>query len=76
MAYEKQNWKDALQAAKPKGSGSNNDSDQREQKNIARLMYSRRVLEKSIKEYIKKNKSGIRYRDIEKIGRQYGFYIS
>jgi len=39
-------------------------------------MYSRRVLEKSIKEYIKKNKSGIRYRDIEKIGRQYGFYIS
>jgi len=39
-------------------------------------MYSRRVLEKSIKEYIKKNKSEIRYRDIEKIGRQYGFYIS
>jgi len=39
-------------------------------------MYSRRVLEKSIKEYIKKNKSGIIYRDIEKIGRQHGFYIS
>ena len=45
MAHEKQDWKDALQAAKPEGSRPHDDSDQRKKKE-ARMMYSRRVLQK------------------------------
>ncbi len=76
MADKKQYWKDALQAAKPKGSGSNDDSNQRQQKKQARLMYNKRVLEKDIKKYIKLKKGAIHGSEIERIGRKYGFYIN
>ena len=76
MAYEKQNWKDALQAAKPEGSGQDGDFDQREQKKKSRLMYTRRVLEKDIKQYIKKETGGIKYKEIDRIARGHGFYVT
>jgi hypothetical protein len=47
-----------------------------QQKKQARLMYNKRVLEKEIKKYIKSKKGIIHGRDIERIGRKYGFYIS
>jgi hypothetical protein len=76
MAYEKQNWKDALQAAKPEGSRPDSDADQREQKKKARLMYTRRILERDIKQYIKKKQSGIKYKEIDRIARGHGFYTT
>lgn len=76
MAYEKQNWKDALQAAKSKGSGSDDQFDQRSKKKEARVMYTRRILEREVKQYLKSKKGAIRYRDIDKIGRRHGFYIT
>ena len=76
MAYEKQDWKDALQAAKPEGSRPDDDADQREQKKKARLMYTRRVLERDIKQYTKKEKGGIKYREIDRIARGHGFYTT
>lgn len=76
MAYEKQNWKDALQAAKPEGGRPDGNADQREQKKKARLMYTRRVLERDIKQYIKKEQSGIKYKEIDRIARGHGFYTT
>ena len=75
MAYEKQHWKDALQAAKPERGGQDSDANQREQKKKARLMYAKRILERDIKQYIKQEKSGIKYKQIDKIGRKHGFYV-
>ena len=74
MAHEKQDWKDALQAAKPEGSRPHDDSDQRKKKE-ARMMYTRRILQKDINTYIKENGS-IRYADIDRIGRKHGFYTT
>jgi len=76
MAYEKQDWKDTLQAAKPEGSRPDSDADQGEQKKKARLMYTRRVLERDIKQYIKKEKGGIKYKEIDRIARGHGFYTT
>lgn len=74
MAYEKQDWKDALQTAKPERSRPDDDTDQRKKKE-ARMMYTRRILQKDINTYIKENES-IRYRDIDAIGRKHGFYTT
>jgi hypothetical protein len=74
MAYEKQDWKDALQTAKPERSRPDDDIDQRKKKE-ARMMYTRRILQKDINNYIKENES-IRYRDIDAIGRKHGFYTT
>ena len=76
MAYEKQDWKDALQAAKPEGSRPDGDADQREQKKKSRLMYTRRVLERDIKQYIKKQEGGIKYTEIDRIAGRHGFYTT
>tara|TARA_R110002096_G_scaffold347669_1_gene540957 strand:+ start:16 stop:240 length:225 start_codon:yes stop_codon:yes gene_type:complete len=72
MAYEKQDWKDALQTAKPERSRTDDDIDQRKKKET-RMMYTRRILQKDINNYIKANES-IKYRDIDAIGRKHGFY--
>jgi hypothetical protein len=74
MAHEKQDWKDALQTAKPERSRPDDDTDQRKKKE-ARMMYTRRILQKDINNYIKENES-IRYRDIDAIGRKHGFYTT
>lgn len=74
MAYQKQYWKDALQTAKPKGSGLDNSNNKEQQKKQARIMYKRRKLEKDVKKYIKNDT--IRSSEIERIGREHGFYIS
>ena len=74
MAHEKLGWKDALQAAKSKGSRPDNSTDQREAKKQATINYKRRKLDKDVKRYIKDNRV-LRSRDIEAIGRQHGFYI-
>jgi len=39
-------------------------------------MYTRRVLERDIKQYIKKEKGGIKYREIDRIARGHGFYTT
>ena len=75
MAHKQQDWKDALQAAKPERSRLHDDSDQRKKKE-ARMMYSRRVLQKDINNYIKSTHGAIRYADIESIGRKHGFFIT
>ena len=72
MAYEKQDWKDALRTAKPERSRTDDDIDQRKKKET-RMMYTRRILQKDINNYIKANES-IKYRDIDAIGRKHGFY--
>ena len=74
MAHKQQDWKDALQTAKPERSRPDDDTDQRKKKE-ARMMYTRRILQKDINTYIKENES-IRYRDIEAIGRKHGFYTT
>ena len=70
MAYEKQYWKDTLQAAKLEGSGFDNSIDQRIEKKKARLMYTKRLLEKEIKKLLK-NKI-IKYGEIVRLHRKYG----
>ena len=70
MAYEKQDWKDALQAAKSKGGGFDDSIDQRIEKKKARLMYTKRLLEKEIKKLLK-NKI-IKYGEIVRLHRKYG----
>lgn len=74
MAHEKQYWKDALQAAKPEGSGSNNTFDKEQQKKQARLMYSKRMLNKDIKRLL--DQKVIRYKDVVRIHRKHGIYTT
>ena len=74
MAYEKQDWKDALQAAKPKGSGLDDNTDERKKKKEARVMYIKRSLYKEVKGLLK-NKI-IKYKDIIRIHGKYGIYVS
>ena len=69
MAYEKQNWKDALQAAKPEGCGSDDNADQREKKKEARVMYAKRLLYKEVKQLLS-NKI-IKYKEIVRIHRKH-----
>ncbi len=70
MAHEKQYWKDTLQAAKSEGSGFDDSIDQRIEKKKARLMYTKRLLEKEIKK-LSKNKI-IKYGEIVRLHRKYG----
>jgi hypothetical protein len=74
MAHKQQDWKDALQAAKPKRSGFDDDFNQRKQKKEARLMYSKRTLDKDIKNLL--NNKIIKYTEIGKIHRKHGIYIT
>jgi len=74
MAHEKQDWKDALQTAKSKGSRSDDDADQRAQKKEARIMYAKRLLEKDIKKLI--NNKIIKYKEIVGIHRKHGIYTT
>ena len=74
MAYKQQDWKDALQAAKPERSGSDDNADQRKQKKEARLMYAKRLLEKDIKKLI--NNKIIKYKEIVGIHRKHGIYTT
>ena len=63
MAYEKQYWKDTLQASKSERSRSDDKFDQRiKKKKEAEIMYRRRKIDKEIKKLIKRNP--IRYKDI------------
>ena len=73
MAYEKQYWKDALQTAESKRSRSDDSVNKEQQKKKSRLMYNRRKLERDVKRYIKGEI--IKGSEIDRIGRQYGFYI-
>ena len=74
MAHKEQDWKDALQAAKSEGSGSNDDSDQREKKKEARVMYAKRLLYKDIKQLL--NKKVIKYKEIIGIHRRHGIHVT
>ena len=74
MGNGKQYWKDALQAAKPKGGGQDNPIDIREQKKRSTIMYRKRKLDKEVKQYVSRSKI-IRANEIEAIGRRHGFYI-
>ena len=76
MAYEKQDWKDTLQTAKPEGSRSDDDFDQRAQKKQARMMYTKRAVQKDINNYIKSQTGAIKYEEIDRIGRKHGFYTT
>lgn len=74
MAYEKQDWKDALQTAKSKGGRQDDSDNQRKKKKLAALHYKRRKLEKDVRNYINNNKH-INFRDIDEIGRRHGFFF-
>lgn len=74
MAYKQQDWKDALQAAKPERSGSDDDFDQRAEKKKARLMYNKRSLQKEIKKLLT-NKI-IKFNDIVRIQNRYGIHTT
>jgi len=74
MAYEKQDWKDALQTAKSKGSRQDDSDNQRKKKKLAALHYKRRKLEKDVRNYINNNKH-INFKDIDEIGRRHGFFF-
>ena len=74
MAHEQQDWKDALQATKSEGSGSDDNIDQRKQKKEARLMYTKRALQKEIKKL--SNNKIIKYKDIARIQGKYGIYVT
>ena len=70
MAHEKQYWKDALQTAKSEGSGLNDSYDKEYQKKQSRLMYSKRILQKDIKNLL--NNKVIKYKDIVRIHGKHG----
>ena len=70
MAHKKQYWKDTLQAAKSERSGLDDSIDQRIEKKKARIMYTKRLLEKEIKKLLK-NKI-IKYGEIVRLHRKYG----
>ena len=74
MAYKKQDWKDALQAAKSEGSRPDDDADQRAKKKEARMMYAKRLLDKEIKQLV--NNKIIKYKDIVGIHRKHGIYVT
>ena len=74
MAHNKQDWKDALQAAKPERSESDNNADQRKQKKEARLMYVKRSLQKDIKQLLTHNI--ITFNEIVKIHIKHGIYTT
>ena len=74
MAHKEQDWKDALQAAKSEGSGFNDDSDQREKKKEARVMYAKRLLYKDIKQLL--NKKIIKYKEIVGIHKRHGIHVT
>ena len=70
MGYEKQYWKDTIQAAKPERSGQDDSFDKRASKKKARLMYMRRLLQKDIKQLL--NNKVIKYGQIVGLHRKYG----
>ena len=72
MAEQKQHWKDALRATQQEGNRSDDSSDPREKKKVARQHYIRRKLDKDIKKYIN-NTNQIKYKEIERIAKGYGF---
>lgn len=74
MAYEQQNWKDALQAAKSEGSRPDDNADQRKQKKQSRLMYTKRVLQKEIKQLL--TQKVIKFTEIERIHNKHGIHIT
>ena len=74
MAHEKQYWKDALQAANPEGSRSNDTTYKEQQKKQARIMYNRRVLQKDIKKIL--DNKVIKYADIVRIHKRHGVYTT
>jgi len=74
MAYEKQDWKDTLQTAKPKRSRQDDSDNQRSKKKLAALHYKRRKLEKDVRNYINNNKH-ISSEEIDKLGIRHGFYF-
>ena len=74
MAYEKQDWKDALQTAKSERSRQDDSDNQRKKKKLAALHYKRRKLEKDVRNYINNNKH-INFKDIDEIGRRHGFFF-
>jgi len=74
MAHEKQYWKDALQTAKSEGSGLNNSYDKEYQKKQSRLMYSKRILQKDIKNLL--NNKVIKYKDIVRIHGKHGIQVT
>ena len=74
MAYEKQDWKDALQTAKSERSRQDDSDNQRKKKKLAALHYKRRKLEKDVRNYINNNKR-INFKDIDEIGRRHGFFF-
>lgn len=73
MAHEKRGWKDTLQAIQSERSRQDDRVDSREKKNKSKLMYRRRKLDKDVKRYYA-NARPIRSSEIERIGRQHGFY--
>ena len=74
MAHEKQYWKDALQTAKSEGSGLNDSYDKEYQKKQSRLMYSKRILQKDIKNLL--NNKVIKYKDIVRIHGKHGIQVT
>ena len=66
MAYEKQGWKEALQAAIPKGGRSSDPINPQQQKKNSQIMYKRRKLDKAIKNYCNNN-NPIKFKRIEEI---------
>ena len=78
MGDFKQRLQDALQAAKSEGRRSDDPVDPREAKKRATSMYHRRKLEKDVRNYIKglDKYHPIRSRELDRIGRKWGFHIS
>ena len=74
MAEQKQDWKDALQAAKSEGSGFDDNIDQRKQKKQARLMYTKRMIQKDIKQLL--TQKVIKFTEIERIHNRHGIHIT
>ena len=72
MAKQQQDWKNALQAAKPERGGPDDRVDPRETKKKSRLMFRKRKLDKDVKKYIN-GRIRINSSDIEAIGRRHGF---
>ena len=75
MAQEKQDWKGTLHAEKQKRNRQNDSIDPRQKKKNATLMYNKRKLDKDVRNYTD-NARRINSRDIDAIGRHYGFHIS
>ena len=72
MAKEKQDWKNALRSAQQERDRQDDKLDIARKKKRSEVMYRKRKLDTAVNKYVKNN-DPIKYKEIERIQKSYGF---